>query len=428
MSEGQTVQTSRRGFLQALGLGVAGLAVGWPFRADAQAAWNGRLLLYVHASGGWDPTSFCDPKGRETADSPEPVNHYLTSEIRTANAPSPLTWAPMAANEAFFQTYGDRLLVINGLDTSTNGHESGTRYACSGTLADTHPALAALYAGVFAADKSMPFLTNGAFDSTRGVVARTRVSNMSALDRLADTQDVGNSTHILPPDTMARIAQANADRETARLAAPLLPRERLEHGKFTSAARTTENGISRLKAQLPDLNTFATALGKQGAIALAAWRAGLSASAQLTIGGFDTHSNHDNNQSTALTALTQGLGEVMREIARLNAEGDVVVVVGSDFGRTPVYNDGNGKDHWPVTSMVALGAGIRGNRVIGGSTPDFRARAVDPAHFQPVDGSANGVVLTPAHVHRALRTLLGLTGTTLDQQFPINVEELGLFA
>ena len=42
----------------------------------------------------------------------------------------------------------------------------------------------------------------------------------------------------------------------------------------------------------------------------------------------------------------------------------VVVVVASDFGRTR-YNGDGGKDHWPITSMMMMGAGISGGRVIG---------------------------------------------------------------
>jgi uncharacterized protein (DUF1501 family) len=41
------------------------------------------------------------------------------------------------------------------------------------------------------------------------------------------------------------------------------------------------------------------------------------------------------------------------------------VIAQSEMGRTPTYNSGNGKDHWPIGSIMFLGCGIRGNRVIG---------------------------------------------------------------
>lgn len=418
------MRPNRRNFLQALGLGVAGLSLGWPgSEARAQAGWNGRFLLYVHAGGGWDPTSFCDPKGREAAGSPDPMNNYLMSDIRSAGGGSPLRWAPIGDNDAFFQRYGERLLILNGLDTSTNGHDSGTRYASSGTLAETHPAIAAIYASVFAHDLSMPFISNGAYDSTRGMVSKTRIGNISALERLANTNEVNTGTGLLSQSTLERIERAQSEREAARLSRGVLPREAQARAQ-RAAARATDSGIGRLRAELPNLQNYRTNLGRQGAVALAAWRAGVSASANVTTGGFDTHSNNDAGQATALTNLTQGLDEILREIERTGATEQVTLFVGSDFGRTPGYNDGNGKDHWPVTSMMLLGAGVRGDRVLGGSTARHRPLAVDRQTLQPLPEGTPGLVLTPAHVHRALRTHLGLTGTEADRMFPIAAEEL----
>ena len=101
----------------------------------------------------------------------------------------------------------------------------------------------------------------------------------------------------------------------------------------------------------------------------------------------------------------------------------VVVVVGSDFGRTPGYNDGNGKDHWSVTSMMLLGAGIRGNRVIGTTDERHRPLTVNP---QTLATDPNGIRIKPVHVHRALRRLAGIeTGGPADR-FPIAGEDLPL--
>jgi hypothetical protein len=59
-----------------------------------------------------------------------------------------------------------------------------------------------------------------------------------------------------------------------------------------------------------------------------------------------------------------------------------LVLLLTDFGRTPTVNKGAGRDHWPgVFSILAAGAGIRGGQVIGssdrlGATP--RERALTP--------------------------------------------------
>ena len=49
----------------------------------------------------------------------------------------------------------------------------------------------------------------------------------------------------------------------------------------------------------------------------------------------------------------------------------------SEMGRTPKLNGQRGKDHWPVTSCLVLGAGVPGNRVLGGTSDELGARSVD---------------------------------------------------
>jgi uncharacterized protein (DUF1501 family) len=116
-------------------------------------------------------------------------------------------------------------------------------------------------------------------------------------------------------------------------------------------------------------------------------------------------------------------------LAATELGGNVVVVAASDFGRGPFYNgdgDGAGKDHWPVTSMFAMGPGIPGNRVVGGTTADQRARLVDPGSLAVVDGvdGVDGVRIRPEHVHHALRQVAGVD----DSLYPLPGNTLPLFS
>ena len=139
---------NRRDFMKIAGL--TGLSLG----LGTQSVWGDQhegqhpLFLSVHAGGGWDPTSFCDPKGRADETSPNPVNHYFTDQIQTPNTSSPIQWAPMGNNDRFFQAHSDKLLIVNGVDTSTNNHMTGTRYLNSGLLTEGHPSFAALLTAV----------------------------------------------------------------------------------------------------------------------------------------------------------------------------------------------------------------------------------------------------------------------------------------
>jgi hypothetical protein len=71
-----------------------------------------------------------------------------------------------------------------------------------------------------------------------------------------------------------------------------------------------------------------------------------------------------------------------------------------------------------------MGAGINGNRVIGGTTDLYTARKINPTTLAFDDA---GVNITPAVIHKALRRLMGLAGTDLDKRYPVAADELPLF-
>jgi hypothetical protein len=414
----------RREFLRICGL--AGVAVSAPFvpsPARAQDGYDGILYLVVHASGGWDPTSFCDPKGSAGPDTPTPINHYLTDDIRSPSGPSDIRWAPFADNDAFFERHYENLLVFNGIDTSTNSHAVGPRHIHSGVLTEGHPAFAALVAAHQRRASPMAFITNGGYDITRGVVSRTRVGNVNAIERIArpDLLSITNEVPYHTPNTRERIHAAQRARLERLRAAQHLPQLDRSLNEVILSRDPSEASLRALTAYLPDLNLLDTSLGRQGALAMAAYQAGICVSANLSVGGFDTHGNHDTNQANALRSLTQGITEVWNHAEEAGIADRVMMVVGSDFGRTPGYNEGNGKDHWSITSMLMMGAGIRGNRVIGASTDTHRPLALDP---QTLETAENGVVLRPLHIQNALRDAAGITGTELGRTYPLDPERL----
>ena len=128
-----------------------------PLRGSAQSitgsAYTGTYWIFMHAGGGWDPTHLCDPKGRVNENENDPMGRFLRSDIRTAGN---IEYAPLgddgAALDAFFQEHYQRLLVINGMDTGTNGHDQGTRGTWSGRTAEGHPPILPLsrpHKGIF---------------------------------------------------------------------------------------------------------------------------------------------------------------------------------------------------------------------------------------------------------------------------------------
>ena len=103
-------------------LGVARLTVSTPRLYGATLEpHSGRLLVTLQAEGGWDVSSFCDPKVNQSGEK-EITNWSKTNEIEIAGN---ILYAPFAKNSWFFQKYHRQMLVINGVDAQTNSHTTG---------------------------------------------------------------------------------------------------------------------------------------------------------------------------------------------------------------------------------------------------------------------------------------------------------------
>ena len=221
--------------------------------------------------------------------------------------------------------------------------------------------------------------------------------------------------------TYDAIQQAREQRLTRLRIAESLPRRQQQMDQLQTV-RNTEVELQTLLNYLPD--EVSTGLQGQAEVAVAAFASGLAVSSNLNAGGFDTHGDHDRDHTDSLTQLLEGIDHLWDQIEAQGLQDKVTVVIGSDFGRTPFYNEGDGKDHWNITSIMAMGAGITGNRVIGATDDNFEGLAINPATLQLDD---TGILITPQHIHRSLRDFLGVDAE-LSSLFPIGAEKLDLFA
>ena len=159
-------------------------------------------------------------------------------------------------------------------------------------------------------------------------------------------------------------------------------------------------------------------------IGLKSYQQGLATSMSLECGGFDTHSDNDTEQPLRLASLYNYADYILTQA---NAMGlPVVLVMGSDFWRTPAYT-GTGTDHWPVTSMIVITSNavggaydIPGNRVIGASTDGvaaLQAMKVNPNN--PTQLDANGKYMTPADVIMYLRKKAQIDTSPAIANYPV---------
>ena len=419
----------RRDFLKLASICGLGVISPFGFAPSAKAqdiSYDGLFFINVNAGGGWDPTSFCDPKGFITEDDPDAMNRsYARDDIRTAGN---INYAPVGYNETFFEKYYQDLLVVNGMNGATNSHDAGSRHTFSGKLLDGNPAFGALVAAAKLREAPMAFLSSGGYDVTMGLVAPTRSGNIGALERIAYPDRINPADPESRYHTVAaqgRIKLAQRARLQAQMERRQLPRVKAAMNTLYTA-RLGESELRRLTDFLPEqLDNSGNPIIRQAQFALAAYKAGLSVSANLSMGGFDTHGNHDANHIPRLATLFQGVDFLLEEAERLGVRDRIVVYMGSDFSRTPGYNDGMGKDHWSVNSAMLIGAGIPGNRVIGGTDERHNMLKVDPDNGFAISDS--GIHLEPGHIHHELRKIAGIEEGDLAAEFRLDAPDINLF-
>ena len=98
---------------------------------------------------------------------------------------------------------------------------------------------------------------------------------------------------------------------------------------------------------------------------------------EVQLGGWDMHNDVFGNMETRGATLDRGLSALLQDLERIGKLDDTMVVVASEFGRSPEVKAGRiGRDHHPTAfSAFLAGGGIKGGTVYGVS--DERAHYVE---------------------------------------------------
>jgi len=109
---------------------------------------------------------------------------------------------------------------------------------------------------------------------------------------------------------------------------------------------------------------------------------------------WDAHSGIEKNHSGLCRSTDKPIAGLLRDLKRRGLLDSTLVVWGGEFGRTPMSEKGDGRDHNPYGfTMWMAGGGVAGGRAIG-STDELGLHAID----------------TRLHVHDIHATILHLLG------------------
>ncbi len=88
----------------------------------------------------------------------------------------------------------------------------------------------------------------------------------------------------------------------------------------------------------------------------------------LSYGGWDMHARLRDGINRTVPAFDQAFAALITDLDRRGMLDSTLVMVSSEFGRTPRVNKDAGRDHWPkVFSVILAGGGVKRGLVYGAS-------------------------------------------------------------
>jgi uncharacterized protein (DUF1501 family) len=368
-----------------------------------------KRLVMVLAQGGWDTTYALDPKEPPGADVP-------AGAIQKFGNLDVFTDASRPSVTSFFTKYAAQTAVVRGISVASVAHQECLKRMATGTRNETSPDMGAMVAHDNGNDLPLPYLILGdtAYAGPYAVSAgRVGATNqiIALLDPAQAYRTDGRAPFVTTnaEDTiLQRYATASANRMRATRGAQGYNRKRVDdfaesirRGKQLQGVRDGFGSRGRTLA-----------LSNQVDLAIDALERDISQSVMLnTRLAWVTHDNNTDQAALhettfgGLTRLLDGLAARAGRSAGTTMLDDTVVVCFSEFARTPKLNSAAGKDHWPVTSAVVVGGGVKGGRAYGASTAGIEAAKVD---FTTGARSAAGSTLMSNHFVAGVLKLCGV--------------------
>ncbi|MCZ2343603.1 MAG: DUF1501 domain-containing protein [Bacteroidales bacterium] len=375
---------SRRGFLGGTALGAAA-ALGPIGFGNAEAAESlaqaSKRVLVIYLAGGVSQLETWDPKpGTDTGG---PFRAIPTSVPGTHFC----ELLPETAKQAH------RLAVVRSINIHENSHSRGRTFMLTGRKEEpafTYPHLGAVAAKLL--NKGVPtglpghlhiFPARGGGGGNRPDAAFLGPQYSSV--PLADGSPPAG---LLPPTGLTSAADQAREALRQKLDRQFLKSRRTAAteaytGSFGQAEEVIRRAdvfdVSREPAKLAE--KYGTHdFGRHLLLSRRLLEAGVNY-VKVTHTNYDTHHENFDFHIEQLGEFDRPFAALLQDLTDRGMLASTLVIVMSEFGRTPRINDRYGRDHWGTAWSVALaGAGIKGGAVVGKT-------------------NANGTAVTDREVH-----------------------------
>jgi uncharacterized protein (DUF1501 family) len=377
------------------------LNLGSVARAQASSYAPKRRLVWINMGGGWDILEVTDPKPNSTSGIDMSYEWGFAQSLAGSKSPDKIgRWLSRLA------LHGQDLLVVRGMGMGTTSHTAGSIYMDTGVLSNAGNVNAASIPSIVASESqaTIPIIQlNGGSEPKidRGLlspVSAVRAQNLQLYRSMypENSDELAQKLMILDylKNSVARAQSKTGsyDRLSAVESAEQKIRVQFQNDVGGKLALTDADRAPFTNNAPRTMNN-----GQRDAFALCLklLKNDLVTCLNLGVGGFDTHANQERQMAPIMDNFDYLLATFVSELKAANQLDNTLIVVYSDFGRTPKINNSNGRDHWPVGGALMIGGGLAGGRFVGGTDDNLRALKVN-ATSGAIDTA--GIDLNPTHL------------------------------
>ena len=277
------------------------------------------------------------------------------------------------------------LSLVRSINLNTNDHGLGRLFMEKGRRNGNYPYIGAV-ASKYASDSDNPLpgyihiSTRGLSDQSSGFL-EAQHGQMKLLGFQAPKDLASRGSHALQ-SRMERFRQQLNDQFASGRARSLID-------AYDTSFRQAKQLMARrrlFEEQSPqDLRRYGEhPFGRNCILARELLEEGATC-VKVTHHGYDTHAENFNFHIEQLDEFDRPFATLLTDLADRGMLGHTLVMVYSEFGRTPRINHRYGRDHWGKSFSIALGGcGIQPGAVIGATNADgteVSDREVDGGHL-----------------------------------------------
>ena len=383
----------RREFMRVGWLGGVGLSLGQYLNLQAQAEQSqmvtkAKSVIHIYLQGGFAHMDSFDPK----PDAPAEYRGILSP------IPTSIPGTYFSSHMPYSAKIADKITVVRSIthtevDHSRGEHSMFTGYRPSPAL--VYPSMGSVVADQLGVRQAMPayvcvpnqgsqFLGSGYLSNSCGPFAlgtdparsnfTVRDLNLAKgvdEDRFQRRKDLKNLVDDHFRSQLQDDAVSTMDSLYQRAYDLLSSSE--ARGAFSLKGESDET--KELYGMKPHGPVLRPSAGARFLIARRLVEAG-ARFVTVTYGAWDTHAFHYRSIEPQLPDFDRAFAGLISDLDQRGILDSTLVMVTSEFGRTPKINAGGGRDHWPrVFSIVMAGGGVRRGYIHGASD----ALAAEPA-------------------------------------------------